>query len=553
MVPDNRTTTADGAGSPGRSRRHRTLYTLAGLTLASVILRILFFEDYTFEGTDCDAAAYMNVAQNIRSGAGWVSNSLRFLFTLPPLLPQADALWSPLYPLLTAASYAVFGTSFTSAKLVPLIFGVMVPGMIFLMTEHLTRSWKAALIAGALAVFHSALVTWSLRIETEIASTFFVGLTYFLLFNSRTAAKPYWLGIALGLAYLMKYQSLLLWPPVILFYVLNLRWQTAARRLAVVAVVFTVVISPWLVRNTLAFGSPFHSELRYNVISYYPEFGGEPRYLSSLELPVGAFEYMSTHPMTVFAFAKANLKRLLSEFFQQNVGSLVLVPFAIMGVPCMVRDWRRWVPMLLFASLLVGAVIISIPQVRYLFVLIPFWIALVAAGAGWMLALVARQRRLRDRSWRVAIWVILLLAAADETRSTVNAAKNDGALWSPSANFCALEANGFSGFIRRYTEPTETVFAPETYHYALIFGRNAVQIPFDADVLLRLREQYNIRYMVITTRDLRKRWPSWVEQPPQWVRLVLLVPADRIPRPDRNPSYGHVSELRIYEFTGESP
>ena len=531
---------------PGDGRPGLTLWLLSALTVASLVVRLWFFEAYAFAGTDCDGASYMDLARSIAGGEGWVTHSLRFLFLLPPSMPQPDAHWSPLYPILTSLSYIAFGESFTSAKLVPLVFGTLVPGVVFLLCAALTRSWRTAFVAGVLAVFHPTLVTWSLRIETEIVSAFFVGLVFVFLFSHRAAARPYWLGLALGLAYLTKYQSILLWAPVVLFYAVNDPWRTAGKRLAVAAATFVAVISPWLVRNVMTFGDPLYTAVRHNMISYYPEFGGEPRYLSSLQMPVSAWDYMRTHAGTVLEFSKSNVQLLARAFFQQNEGSRLLIALAVPGVLYMVRAWKPWASLLLFVVLLVGVTSIAIPQVRYLHPLVPIWIAVVAVGAGWLLEKAGGR-------WMFAIpvWLFLLVAVVGETRSTVERAQQKGSEWSPSANFCALEAQAASGPIQERTTPDEAVFAPEPFHYALLLERNAIQIPFDEDALVSLSRRYDVRYMVITTRDLRKRLPSWEEHLPAWARLVLFVPSGDIPRPPGNPDYGFVSDLRVYELTAE--
>jgi hypothetical protein len=93
------------------------------------------------------------------------------------------------------------------------------------------------------------------------------------------------------------------------------------------------------------------------------------------------------------------------------------------------------------------------------------------------------------------------------------------------------------------------VFAPEPFHYALVLGRNVIQVPFEEDAVQHLAHKYGARYLAITTRDLRKRLPAWEQQTPPWARLVLTVPAEEIPRPAANPAYPHVGELRIYELS----
>ena len=184
-----------------------TLFLL--ILLAGLVVRLGLFSQYTASGTDCDGASYMSVARNIATGNGWVKNSLNDLYLLPDTVAQPDTHWSPLYSLLTAAAFSLFGVSIGSAKLVPLLFGTLLPPLIFLLARRLTGSLWLGVLAGVIAVIHPTMVTWSLRIETEIMSMFFVCATFILLLDPRWRKNGFALGLCLGVAWLGKYQNAL--------------------------------------------------------------------------------------------------------------------------------------------------------------------------------------------------------------------------------------------------------------------------------------------------------------------------------------------------------
>jgi 4-amino-4-deoxy-L-arabinose transferase-like glycosyltransferase len=527
--------------------RHRTLLAIVVLTLAGLVLRLALSRYYTLEGTGCDGASYMNVARNLSGGDGFVINSLRFLFLPPSALPQPDAHWSPLFPLATSLSFALFGPSHAAASVMPLLIGALVPAAVFLFALALTRSRRAALIACALAAFHPSLVAWSLMIMTEIGSVFFTVLTLGLLMHPRTEHRPWLAGAALGLAWLMKYQSILLWIAVVLYVLLNTPWRVGLRRLAIAGAVFVAVIAPWLVRNAVVFGDPLYTDLRYNMISYYTEFGSEPRYLGSLTVPPSTWEFMRTHAASVVAHTKTGVRTVTGAFLAHETMSAALWPLALAGVVIALRAWRRWVPLAAFAAALVGIVGATIPQVRYIYVLIPIWLALVAVGTTGLWDL-SRRGAPAGAGVRIVVSLLVAFAAASGVRASIAAARDTSAAWSPSANYCALEAMAAREFIQTHTAPSDAVMVAETFHTALLFERNTIHTPYDESGLRKIADRYHTRYLVITERDLGARLPSWVQASPSWARLAHVIPAAEIPRPRANPDYGFVSEVRIYEL-----
>lgn len=514
------------------------------LVVAALAVRLLFWDEYRFEGIGRDTAGYMSVARNFVRGDGWMNPSLRFLFMLPASLPFPDSYWSPLFPLMLAAGFKVFGVKLAAAKLVSLVAGVCVAPVLFALTRNVLGSWRAGLAVGALAAFHPTLVMWSVRAQPEMLMILLATLTFFVQSSPRLGNKPAFTGAVLGLAYLAKYQNVFLWPALVVYYVLNAPRGVALRRAAVMTAVFVAVISPWLVRNVITFGSPTYSAVSNMLLSYYPPFGGESRVAASLDAPPAALPYLLSHPLDVLRQAKGSARMIVPAFFASQRGSLWMFPLAALGLIALARRWRRAVPMLIFVATVVAVFCMTVPIVRYLFVIVPFWVCLAGAGAG---VLLERQH------WApLLVGVALVISSAlGGVREVVQTVADKNALWTPSANFGTLEALSVADFIRDHTAPDEVVMCAETYHYAFILERSAVQFPYDIDTMRYIRDRYAVRYLVTSLRDLRAHFSDWETSLPEWVTLVEVVGPERIARPAKNPHYPNVSETRVYRIDGD--
>ena len=497
---------------------------------------------------DCDGAGYLEVARHLARGTGWVTNAYRFLFLPPASFPQPDAHWSPLYPLLSAISFRLFGDTYTAAKLVPFCFGVTVPPLVYLLARAVTGRTEAGWIAGLLAVAHPTLVTWSLRIETEIGTVALVLAVLAASYAVRDRLGAAGLGVLVGLAYLMKYQSAFLWLPVLLVLLFRPDLRNRLPIVGLAGLTFGLTLLPWLVRNTLVFGDPFYGYLRYNGLSYYPEFGGEPRFLTSLTPPPDTFAYLSRHVPSAVAHFRASLKSLLFALWRDHSGSRLLLPLALVGAAALARRWRLWVPLAAYGLCLLAAFSLSVPQPRYLLSLVPLWLLAAGAGAAWLLEAARSRGPLRRAVFGGAVALLVLVASADEARQTAALARDRTSEWNPAAAFCGLEYEAGLPWVRAHLAPAEPVFASEVYHAALLFERPAIQVPFDDSTLVRLRDRYLARTMVISLRELRRRLPRWEAAPPPWAKLVERIPPEEIRAQGHASWYGPVTELRIYRL-----
>lgn len=524
-------------------------------------LRLWWAPLFTFEGSDCDGAGYWNVARHIADGQGWLSNSYRFLYLPPPVLPQPDVHWSPLYPLLMAGAFKLAGVSMASARLPMLLCGAGLAVALALCTARLTRSAAAGTLAGLLAAVHPTLVTWSLRLETEVGTMLLVTLTLWALARLSTRRDALLAGALLGLAWLMKYQSGLLLVATVAGLLLRrdeyelpraagdlapgaaaanryrggapgdpgtLRPLSPGPAFLWILVAFCVVISPWLIRNLRHFGNPFFSAVAPMVLSGYREFGSEREFITRTTAPPATLAFLLQHLPEVVGRSLFGVRYLLTGLLREHLGSPWLAPLLLVGLVSALRQvWRRWLPALLWAAALTAACAVSIHQVRYLMSVIPLLVALAAAALS-----------LRGPRWtRPLLGLLALVALLDMARQSNAAVHARGPGWTPGAMSCALEAETAGAWLAAHTRPGEALFATEVYHYALLTGRNAVNIPpVDAD-LRRLRARYAIRYLAIAERDIPTRLPTWQAAPPPWATLdTTLAPP---------PGHG-TSPIRIY-------
>jgi hypothetical protein len=521
---------------------------LAAMAAAALGVRLAFFQHYPLVGTDCDGAGYMDVARHIAAGLGFRTGAYKQLFLPPVSLPQADAHWCPLYPLLTAGVFRLFGESITVAKLVPLAFGVALPPLVYLLAHALTRSRATAAIAGLIAVVHPLLVTWSLRIETEIGTMALV-TAVFVLMMREGRWRGWALGLILGLACLMKYQSLMLWA-VVLAHDLHARGlRRGLRGLVPVAAGFAVTVAPWLVRNFLVFGHPLYNDVAHEALLTYPGFGASPqRYWATLTPPPRFAPWMLHHPMETLRHVYYGVRGLAVALPREVVGSLWLVPFGLVGAVRGLSAWRRWAPAVLYGLLLLLAFSLTTFLPRYLLSLAPFWIVLAADGAAGLAIHAQRLRPALRRALTAAVVIALAAGLADQVRTTVAAANDHTSVWSPGAYHCPLELLAAAPYIAAHARAGEPVFSTEPFHAAYLFRRPVVNIPFDAEGFIRLRDRWGIRYLVIADRDLEQSLPSWRPAPPAWARPVWRASAAEIARTMRAQGYAHLSAVTIYRL-----
>jgi hypothetical protein len=315
-----------------------------------------------------DACEYAEMARRLAAGEGFTTGVIypaELAFGASAEHPAV--MRPPLWPVALASAFAATGPHAWVAH--------ALTGAFFLGTVALTTALGAALagpVAGALAglalATTPAFAGVALDAVSETPFAFFVTLA-FLLYMRR--AHPFGIGLACGLAYLTRYNGLLLLPVL-----LALLWIPRPRRLRplwVCGVGFALVVLPWWLRNLWVAGSPFYSLLNLNL--YFSPFvtGMHESLYYVLEPDLDA--PIAMHP---FAKFRLQLPELVASW---PLASANLVACAGVLLACLRGHW----PSVGFATLALGttlAVAFGLPQGRYF---VPFFPVLLAMGtSGWI-------------------------------------------------------------------------------------------------------------------------------------------------------------------------
>lgn len=528
----------------------RTGPALALVFLLGLVLRALAFPGASPQGTDCDGAACLELARHIAAGEGFVTNAVYHLWNATAQFPRPESLWNPLQPYLVALVSFATGDAFTAGKLVSLAFGAALPPLVLLLGRSLTGRWEAGVLAGLFAAIDPTLVLWSSRTLTE-SGTVTLGTAALVLAFRREAWAAWALGAVMGLAYLQKYQSFLLWIAIAPIVVSELGGRAAARRLAIAAGVFVAAIAPWLVRNALVFGDPFHTDIRWNLLGDYPEFGGSFRYWARPTRPPDFPGYALAHPAEVLARTLRGLRSLRWEFVAEHVASPALVPLAAAGL---VAAWQRraaWLAISAWLAVLVVLSAMTLPRARFLLGALPLLGVLAAAGLvtihGWV------ARAAHARAFAVALALVLgLWPAADLLRAGWARAHDRTSAWNRHYYSCPIEYAAIARRLAATGDRTAPVIVVETSHAALLLERPALRMPWSEAEVLDLARRTGARWLVTTERDEAARLPAWRGRPPAWARVRARETPARYSPGALAAGYAHLSPVLVYRLEPDS-
>ncbi|MEO7112447.1 MAG: glycosyltransferase family 39 protein [Polyangiaceae bacterium] len=191
-----------------------------------------------------DGTYYHRIAERIASGNGytwvWPDGAVTFAAHYPIG-----------YPALIAPFYALFGAHAFLAMLVNALFGTLASVAAYDLVRASSWGRRAALFSGIGVAIHPALLPYTLAIMTEGVTASLLVIAAALAARFRLQPKTRWivmLGIALGIATLVRPQSILLAP---IFGWLASRGSVFSRtRVAVVCCAITVACClPWTARN----------------------------------------------------------------------------------------------------------------------------------------------------------------------------------------------------------------------------------------------------------------------------------------------------------------
>jgi len=224
---------------------------LLALTVRVYFLPFSLLRDQPFDPTNVAFDGYYWIANNILAGNGF-SGSVQ-----APYVP--DDIRMPLYPLLIAGILKIFGSTKALFVLQALIGSATAVLAWIVAKEFLSTRWSAAVgFAMALEPL-GAYLTSTMLSETVFTAVFVLAIYFFLQYLKDKRLAILTLTIALlGVATLIRPTTQ--YVPIIMLAILF--WNSSflfntrlVKEVCIVLGLFIVILSPWIYRNYLVFGS----------------------------------------------------------------------------------------------------------------------------------------------------------------------------------------------------------------------------------------------------------------------------------------------------------
>lgn len=369
---------------------------LVGAVLVRVPVALLMGDQVTVLPGVQDQVSYDALARSLLAGRGYSFAQKWYPFT-PAHTPTAH--WSFIYPLYLAGIYALTGYHPVAARLIQsALGGALICFLVYLIGRRVVDG-ATGLVGAGLAAVYGYFVYYSGALMTE---TFFITLVLLSLYLSLelkerpTLGHFILLGLALGIAGLLRQTILLFVPFLLLWLFWELRKDGISRRYFVIpVVVIMLLITPWTIRNYVV----FRQFLLLNSNSGYALFASNNPTLGTdwsddrvvVPVPVeltGLNEAQLDQALTrrgielVLADPKRSLwldlNKTLSYFRfwpSSDSGAIsnlnrvlsfgLYLPFMLAGLWLSFWRWRRFVPLYLFMVIHTGIHLLSWPSPRY--------------------------------------------------------------------------------------------------------------------------------------------------------------------------------------------
>lgn len=256
----------------------------ATVALGFVFLYLLFVAGQTGGLTDINAIECAVIARNIARTGHYATDILKplSLARFPVLENHPDTIYPPLHPLWEALWLRLLGFS---ERAIPLACGFWLlagAGLILWL-----GTWWFDLRVGAAGAIFYALSASMMDRTAGGTETALLGFELLLLLaaavayfgaEQKSALRAAALGGAVGLLYLTSYPWGLGLVAVVMAIGATPPQEYRWRRLAACLGAFLIVVSPWLVRNTLVAGSPFFTLSTAEALMHTRSYPGNTLY-----------------------------------------------------------------------------------------------------------------------------------------------------------------------------------------------------------------------------------------------------------------------------------
>jgi 4-amino-4-deoxy-L-arabinose transferase-like glycosyltransferase len=498
--------------SVGRPRRET--YLILGLILAAGLVIRLICLPYIYAPFPADAQYYYHVAENIAEGRGVVTDYVWiYARGVPDSLPMpANGYWMPGMSLYLVPWFKLFGVGLIVGKLANVLLAVVFLALIWWVGRELTGSDGAALLGAALAAVDPYFVSGSTTPDASLPQGLFAaGCLLCMYYGVRK--HPNWLalsGLLGGLAHFMRNDGALLLPVFGLYCIAAYRgrWHNCRpRHLLYFLVPYALVVAPWLIRNTIVFGSPSPPELSRLVHL--------PKYLDIFRADLSTItvsQWLERHDglAGVLAYDILVFARIIEWLVGKGVNALLLfiIPFLWLRRTAVARPYLYMFGVLMFVYTFVmpevgvkGSYTRSFPSLYPL-------IFATAGGGVWMAGqwLADRWKRV-SRPLALAVCSIAVLAFAFTRMGLLLTHQyKQVSIYPYIANADLLRA-----FFATSSTPDLPVLTDDPWCLNWVTKRKGLMMPAEGMEMAReISRKLNARYLILPGK-YRKTYPEITE------------------------------------------
>lgn len=219
--------------------KHWVLLIIFVSFIAKVIIGYIIRDSFFHRG---------NAYHQLNAIAFNIANNLEY--ALKPGIPSID--YEPLYPVILALSYKLFGKSWLGVTLVQGILFGMTSWLLFLIGIKL-KDELTGFVAASYHSFYPYLFFLGLSVVDTTQFIFIVILLIYIVIPTKKKNILFWhyvfIGSVLGICLLSRGSALLLLPPIILYLLFKSADYNRPKLILIVFGAALIVISPWIIRN----------------------------------------------------------------------------------------------------------------------------------------------------------------------------------------------------------------------------------------------------------------------------------------------------------------
>lgn len=201
----------------------------------------------------------------------FTSNLINNFWTPYHSFPFPENYRPPLYNFILGVSMVFFGVKLTTAQLTTTLFGAFLIFPAYLIAKKLFNE-KIAVLSALFIAINPFLITMSIEVQPRVMPIYFVLLTFYFVLKGR----DYWLYFttSAAFAYLTHYTAIWFLIPIGIYFIIQNRNFPRTKEVYYSAILFFLILLPWLLRNYLLFGNPIYSTAGYVPIMYHWEVYG---------------------------------------------------------------------------------------------------------------------------------------------------------------------------------------------------------------------------------------------------------------------------------------